>query len=146
MAKAKLHPEQEKQMALAMRAAGYSYTAIARKLGRSHHTIQRWIEAASDEERALHDSYRRRFVAEAWGKIFAAMEALTAEKIERANARDLVWCIGVLFDKTQAVMGNALTTQEPQEQATERRPEVRIVVTPEVMRKLEERRKQEQGA
>lgn len=139
--------EEEKQQALALVAMGYSYRAIGRILGRDPHTIIRWARAAEDEVKQMHEELRREFAAAAWAKIFELLGTLTPEKIERLNARDAAWCMGVLFDKAMTAMSASklAEVQQPQDAGQDKpqQPIYRIEISEKVAEKLMERRQQQ---
>ncbi|HEY8343304.1 MAG TPA: helix-turn-helix domain-containing protein, partial [Calditerricola sp.] len=139
--------EQEKQQALAMVAAGYSYRAIARILGRDHHTIKRWADAAEDEVRQMHEQLKREFAVQAWAKIFDLLGYLDADKMARMNGRDLTWAMGVLFDKAITAMAQSKLAEAQQQQDADKpekqQPVINIVIDEKVAKRLQERRMQE---
>lgn len=92
--------DKKKEQIKAMLASGVSQRKIARELGISVSTVNKWSKDSKDEVQQLRTHKKTQWVEEAWKTIGKYMDHVQEEDvIKRTNARDSAILIGTLHDK-----------------------------------------------
>jgi len=96
------------ERAKALRATGKSYSRIAKMMGVSLPTIQRWVnmeqEGIEDKLDKKREDEAENFVSEGWELIHTGLAQLKVRlNNEEIKSKELITMIGVIFDKIMAV-------------------------------------------